>query len=331
MPSESLELTPGRKTTRAALDKAFNGPEAKGKPSQGGVVYYSKTGTVLLFSDPKKSKDHGYNFDGWAESDDLGPVFDYTGTGTTGHQVLTGLNERVLQHQAQGHVVHLFISEGNVGDSGTRWQRYVGQMTVDTVVPYVERWDHDKTGALRRLYVFRLRPFDGDQVDIRATDSVQPLQETRVERVPFPETTADLVPPEAYDTDESVVNGTSEPRTAKRREAKLTEAFKDYLESQGHEVERYQIAIKGATSTLATDLYDATSRVLYEAKGRARRNDVRMAIGQLLDYRRHIPQEGLKLAILLPGAPEDDVRDLIDGLGMALVVPSVDGFTGIPD
>lgn len=31
----------------------------------------------------------------------------------------------------------------------------------------MERWDYDSTGALRRVYVFRLRPVDLEQTDMR--------------------------------------------------------------------------------------------------------------------------------------------------------------------
>jgi hypothetical protein len=44
-----------------------------------------------------------------------------------------------------------------------------------------------------------------------------------------------------------------------------------------------------------------------------------MAIGQLLDYRRHIDREGVRLAILLPHRPCEDLLELVTGLGIAVV------------
>lgn len=57
---------------------------------------------VFVFSEPHKSKEHGYNFDGWAREDELGPVFDCTGTGPTGHRKLPGLNSTLPNHIQQG-------------------------------------------------------------------------------------------------------------------------------------------------------------------------------------------------------------------------------------
>ena len=76
---------------------------------------------------------------------------------------------------------------------------------------------------------------------------------------------------------------------AERREQRLVLAYRDHLESQGHEVTRHMYSVGGAGSPLGCDLVDETAQVLYEAKGDVRRASVRMAIGQLLDYRRFEP------------------------------------------
>lgn len=102
---------------------------------------------LFVFSDPHKSKEHGYNFDGWADGDDLWPVFDYTGTGPVGHQKMPGLNGTLLNHTAQGLELYLFISDGYIKPGGAKKQRFVGRMQVDAVDPYIERWDYDSTGT----------------------------------------------------------------------------------------------------------------------------------------------------------------------------------------
>ena len=54
---------------------------------------------------------------------------------------------------------------------------------------------------------------------------------------------------------------------------------------------------------LYCDLYQPTQKHLIEAKASARREDVRMAIGELLDYENLTRAAGLgksKLAVLLP-------------------------------
>jgi hypothetical protein len=58
---------------------------------------------------------------------------------------------------------------------------------------------------------------------------------------------------------------------------------------------------------------------LFEVKGTATRGAIRTAIGQLLDYRRHIDRDGLRLAILLPHRPSHDVVEFVTGLGISVV------------
>jgi len=54
---------------------------------------------------------------------------------------------------------------------------------------------------------------------------------------------------------------------------------------------------------------------LVEAKGNAERDSIRMAIGQLLDYRRFYKPTPT-CAVLLPEKPSDDLRKLIERVGM---------------
>ncbi len=323
----------GLVTTRKKLAVAFGAPDAADRASQNGIVPMRTSKKVFVFSDPKRSQDNGYTFDGWAKSDEDGPVFHYTGTGPTGNQILTGLNGTVLNHEAQELDLHLFISEPGPKSGGGKDQRYVGQMRVDDVVPVVERWSKDSTGTLRRLYVFRLRPVDGAKTDVQDKDRTQPAAKTDVVRVKTPaaETKAALLSTEQHATDETVVHRSAGSHKVIRAEGKLSSAFEEFLVAQGHTVERYQITIKGERDPLVTDLYDVTDHVLYEAKGKTTRSNVRMALGQLLDYRRHIPQQAtLRVAVLLPTEPTEDVRDIITQAGTSLVVRHGAGFTGYP-
>ena len=78
---------------------------------------------------------------------------------------------------------------------------------------------------------------------------------------------------------------------------------------------------------LFTDLYDATTGTLIEAKGSAERNSIRMAIGQLADYKRFV--DGGKprhVAVLLPTQPRPDLQDLLKRQGIELIYPGEKGF-----
>lgn len=130
---------------------------------------------------------------------------------------------------------------------------------------------------------------------------------------------------EAQHTEQFQVSIPRQIVEAKRREQTLVLAYRDYLESQGHRVTRHQYLLPGSGSALACDLVDETDHVLYEAKGDIRRPSVRMAIGQLLDYRR-FESTPVGIAVLLPRQPSLDFIDLIRSVPAAVVWRTRDGF-----
>lgn len=77
---------------------------------------------------------------------------------------------------------------------------------------------------------------------------------------------------------------------------------------------------------LVCDAYDDASSLLIEAKASTSRQDIRMAIGQLLDYRRHLAPHA-NLAVLLPALPGDDLVALLQELGIRIIARSGRGFT----
>ncbi|GAA1286467.1 hypothetical protein GCM10009609_60390 [Pseudonocardia aurantiaca] len=97
---------------------------------------------------------------------------------------------------------------------------------------------------------------------------------------------------------------------AVRREAQLVARFQAALEADGHSVGRYRLRPAGEPRDLYTDIFDHTENRLYEAKASATRDAIRMALGQLLDYSRHIPGNP-DLAVLLPAMPTDDLQILL--------------------
>ena len=111
---------------------------------------------------------------------------------------------------------------------------------------------------------------------------------------------------------------------ATRREQSLVLAYRQHLENQGHRVTRHRYR-HGSVPSLVCDLVDETENVLYEAKGDVRRSSIRMAIGQLLDYRRfELPS--IKLAILLPRQPAQDLIELIHSIPASAAWRTKDGF-----
>ena len=114
-------------------------------------------------------------------------------------------------------------------------------------------------------------------------------------------------------------------RMAKRSEHILLKAFERHLELKGHLVTGREYQPPNTVSSLYCDLVDESDGVLYEAKGNGRRESVRMAIGQLLDYRR-FESSSMKLAVLLPRRPNQDLINLIHSVPASVVWRTQGGF-----
>ncbi|WP_329562822.1 hypothetical protein [Kitasatospora sp. NBC_01266] len=333
MTSGQKELQIGQIATREQIHKLYGG-----SPYSGGICPAVDEKNVLVFSDHEVGVSFGYH-DGWlAEGDELGKVFEYTGAGQRGPMEFGGRtgkgNAAVLHHQDMNRRLLLFIAVPKPKGlkAGAKQHRYVGEFYLDPKNPYEVRPALDVERQERLAIVFRLRPMT-DDVALVPEDMVPPAKETKAQKIPLEVTESRLVPPEQSRTAESRRAPTS-AIVAKRREAGLCAAFEEYLAAQEHDVRRLQIRIKGKTSTLITDLYDATAHVLYEAKGSSSREAVRMALGQLLDYRRfaHTDEnpEDPRCAVLLPELPDQDLQELLASHDIAIVHRAGDDFLEVP-
>ena len=130
---------------------------------------------------------------------------------------------------------------------------------------------------------------------------------------------------EAQHVERFQVSTTQQDIEADRREQSLVLAYQKHLESQDRKVKRHLYSLPGSGSRLACDLVDETDQVLYEAKGDVRRVSVRMAIWQLLDYRRFEPAP-MSLAVLLLRRPPQDLIELIHSVPASAVWRTTDGF-----
>ncbi|MBB1242495.1 hypothetical protein GL263_02755 [Streptomyces durbertensis] len=113
---------------------------------------------------------------------------------------------------------------------------------------------------------------------------------------------------------------------AERREANLIYEYADHLQRHGHRVARQLIQIPGEPRPHRTDLYDTSTNRLIEAKGTLHREAVRLAIGQLFDYRRFLSPEPA-LGLLLPAKPSADILELCRALGVKIIWQEGGGFT----
>jgi hypothetical protein len=168
------------------------------------------------------------------------------------------------------------------------------------------------------VIVFRLQPVDTKPQE---PDSLLP-------EVPGGPT-IEAVPVEEQHTERAFVEPSREPYEAERREAKLVKALRDHLRSDGHKVVRYRILPEGELKPLYADLYDETAKVLVEAKGGVTREALRMAIGQLADYSRFLPESAR--AILVPEQPRPDLLSLAESVGVSVLWPADGSYQASPE
>jgi hypothetical protein len=293
-------LRPGNRIPRTALHAEYGG-----RP-QGGIGPSRVSPNVLVFTDPAAGEPHGY-FDGWQADG----CFHYTGEGQRGDQRMVSGNASILRHEEEGRALRLF--QGARGEV-----EYLGEFKVDPDEPWYET-DAPETdgGPIRKVIVFRLVP-----VDTEPQEPESPLAE--VQQGP----TVEPVPIEQQHTERAFVDPGRDPYEAERREAKLVRALRDHLRSAGHKVVRYRILPEGELKPLFADLYDETAKVLVEAKGGVTREAFRMAIGQLADYSRFLPDS--VRAILVPEEPRPDLLELTRSVDVAVVWPSEEAYVGAP-
>ncbi|WP_406261337.1 hypothetical protein OIA45_27130 [Streptomyces chartreusis] len=332
----TVDLVPGLITTRDAIAAAY------GCGTFQGIEPADEAGKVFVYSDPSAGEEYGYTFDGRAEDDEFGPLYLYTGAGANGDQKPSGRNGSLLSHVEKQREVHLFVAHGRVPGGGAMLQRYIGQMVLDPIKPYDVRRGPGKDGVMRNVLVFRFRPAPGTTPAWTEADRLPAATKSDFEitdplvEVPEPvalpkQSGAKVKKSEQHSTAETIANIPAGQRKVLRREGELVKAFAAHLEAAGHTTHSFQITVKGEPGALTPDLYDATDHALYEAKGQTTRSNIRMAIGQLADYRRHIPgRKELRVVVLLPSEPSDDLKDLLGEEYVELVYQTEEGFAGWP-
>jgi 5-methylcytosine-specific restriction protein A len=293
----------GEITTRTELAQLYGG-----SVFSGGIVPANKSGNVFVFSDPEAGEEFGYTFDGLNPDED---VFYYTGHGPTGDHEIADRNLSVARHVEDGRSLRLFVADGYVGTTKTRRQKYIGEYQIDPINPHRREPGKDKNGATRTVLVFRLIPVnDVLHTELRQmglVTSTTPLSGGSL-----------LVPKEVDSTYYFPVKGT-DPSVASKIENTLVSKYEAFRGVRNAPMQRWAIRVPGEDTRLLTDIYDASTTTLFEAKASSERNSVRLAIGQLLDYRRHIPVSNLHSALLLPSLPTPDLQNLIAGAGLGLV------------
>jgi 5-methylcytosine-specific restriction protein A len=299
----AIALTPGEKITRNELNKRFGGG------IQGGMLTPKGGQLMFLFSDPIPGRLYGYDFDGWASG--MHDTYFYTGEGSVGRQELIRRNKILYESRGSGRAIHLFIAVGTMPGSGTRLHEYIGQFELDVADPYRREPVEDSSEG-RSVLVFRLN---------RIGDFVPPLAPKAQAIAPSPATSNGwrFVATEEGHVDRFGRTGT-DVTTGVRRERAFENRFIEWVQARGATVGRVEIRIAGQSGRLYTDTWVDDDRELFEAKASASRNAIRMAVAQLLDYRRHIDPAPERLTVILPTSPSSDLVDFASSVGVGIAV-----------
>ena len=306
MTSPAFRLRAGDIVTRSQLVVEYGG-----SVQSGGIVPSKTSNSVFVFTDPAEGTQFGYVYDGFSSD---GTVFHYTGAGRDGDQQISGSNSPILTHAAKGRSLHAFSAAGVVSGSQAKLQRYIGEFVLDPELPFERMPALDRGGALRTVLVFRLLP-----VSVIPDDTVEAVGYSGVVRDPH----AISVPVEINST-EFFETADSTGGLAVRRESQLVDQF--IAHQVGHTFSRWAINLPAERTRLLTDVYDEADYTLYEAKAIAGRSDLRMAVGQLYDYRRHVRVADLRCSVLLPERPTADLRDLLKDAGLGIAFREQTGF-----
>jgi hypothetical protein len=282
-------LSPGDLIRRTDLHEQFGGRR------QGGIGPSAQTANVFVFSDPDSGEQHGY-VDSWKEDG----CFHYTGEGQRGDQQMTHGNRAILEAASDNRAIRVFKGTGGVIE-------YIDEFKLDDQYPFYTT-DAPETGGgpVRSVIVFRLIPVNIDPHSPEG--SLPPPSQPEVQAVPV----------ESQNVERTYVEPSREEYEAERRESTLVQRYKAYLETAGNTVERLRMRPAGEVKPLFSDLYVVELGLLIEAKGSVDRQSIRMAIGQLIDYRRFVTPAP-RCALLVPSRPRDDLVALVSAAGMELI------------
>jgi hypothetical protein len=186
----------------------------------------------------------------------------------------------------------------------------------------------DEVRAWYRRNRVRMRSQDVGSLRLPGLTDGAVVGEPQPPTPPEPKGVVRRVPPERRRR-EPVVVPAREGHEMYQREQELVDDFIAHLRSLGREPESLELAIEDAH--LRNDIFVADRNQLVEAKSGDRRELVRMAIGQIFDYRYCMALDASypgepDVATLLPTRPRNTILELLDHLGIGVVWRDDDEF-----
>ncbi|MDQ1126235.1 hypothetical protein QE428_001268 [Microbacterium sp. SORGH_AS 505] len=310
-----VDLEPGIKLTRAQINARLGGG------IQGGMLTPKGGKLMLLYSDPLSGDPNGYYTDGWA--DVARTRYYYTGEGQSGPQFIDrGANRILLETLTNDREVHLFYAVGTVPGKQERIHEYLGQFTLDPSEPWSPVTTTGRDKQPRTAVLFNLLRMGGGY----EKDSAAKIHAA----APAKESSTTTVEREAADATQ-FARAAIDPVIVERRERIMEDNLIKWLEARGLSAKRLKIRAAGEQTTLFTDTWVPETRTLFEVKGDATRNDVRMAVAQLLDYSRHVSPAPGRRVVVVPIEPSADLRAFVRSVGLSLAVFDSRGLTYLVD
>jgi hypothetical protein len=287
---------------RRSIHRAYGGQR------QGGISTPKRISDILIFTDPKSGAQYGYDkYEGLREDGS----YSYTGEGQYGPQPFVRGNLAIRDSAAEGRTIRLFTTNGPLAT-------YVGAFTTGQPTYHVETIP-DFAGNPRNGIIFNLVPIDADERLLPAYGGGAPSAQPSVERWYPPDYSDVVVAPS-----DEILSG---DRVVTRLEFELQSGFGEWLTDRGLAPHRLTLPI--GSSSIEPDLYLPDLGWIVEAKRSSGRAFVRTAIGQVLDYVFVAKKSGVAgvPVILLPGRPDAELVELIQDLGIVLVVRNGSEFT----
>ena len=288
-------LSPGEAILRKDLHKYLGGS------GQGGINPSNKSSSIFIFTDPKEGAKHGYN-DGWNKD-----IFQYFGQGLKGNMEMKSGNKSLLNHIQDASRVFLF--HGHRGEI-----TYENEFVIDENQAYFWTTSTDDAGKLRDSIVFRFKPVKKYSIKNFVSSKTNIVTKTIAKEIP-------LEKPSGKQSSKGV---TYISRGIKdKKEARLVEEYNSFRKGKKlKELKRHSLQPSLSKKNYFTDGFEAESKTLIEAKASNHRDKIRMAIGQLFDYRKLLEQDNVKvnnLAILVPSCPSKDLLELLKDLKIKII------------
>lgn len=294
-------LEPGDTVRRRAIHAAYGGS------SQSGISTPRRIPEIHIFTSPESGALYGYDaFEGLREDGS----YAYTGEGQRGDQVFKRGNAALLNSTQNGKIIRVMRKSGV-------YATYVGAFETDNPV-FARETIPDVDGNPRSGIIFNLLP-------VEARTELLPVYGGPVDPIARA-IIGDWIPPDFSDIDVPVSETSQGSRTVSRTEFELQSAFG--LWATGISAEPKRLQLRSWSGVIEPDMYLPSHSWIIEAKRSTSRRDVRMAIGQVLDYVHVAESAGISArpVILLPGLPEPDLIDLTTKLEILIAVRTAGGF-----